>query len=115
MHGISAFLGKSGALIATIAFGYVTTEQIFLICGITGLIGALVTICFSVDMTGVSLSEHDAQLELFLEGRLDEYKGKLNKPDHLSLFERVTGRHGEYDPQWARKFVVRQIGKNNFL
>jgi hypothetical protein len=98
LHGILAFLGKSGSLIATITFGYITTQQIFLVCGITGLTGALVTIFLSVDMTGVLLSEHDAQLELFLEGRLDEYKEKLNKPDHLSLFERLTGRHGEYDP-----------------
>ena len=52
-------------------------------------------------MSHVSLSEHDAQLELYLEGRVDEYKGLLNKPCHLSNFQRLTGRHGEYDPDWA--------------
>ena len=59
-------------------------------------------------MTHVSFAEHDAQLELFLEGRLDQYKGKLNEPKHLSLFERMTGKHGEYDPNWAGKFVTKE-------
>eukprot|EP00536_Pseudo-nitzschia_multiseries_P005239 jgi/Psemu1/190009/e_gw1.95.99.1 len=108
LHGISAFLGKCGALLATVVFGKVSVEHIFLICGFVGLLGALLTVFFSADMTLVSLSEHDAQLELFLEGRLDEYKGLLNKPIHLSLFARLTGRHGEYDPDWAEKFVLRE-------
>ena len=98
---MSAFLGKTGALLATITFGKVDTPTIFLICGIVGLIGAVITILFSVDLTHVSLSEHDALLELSLEGRLDDYKEKLNKKKHLSLFERMTGSHGEYDPNWA--------------
>jgi hypothetical protein len=84
---MSAFLGKAGALIATITFGKVDTPTIFLICGVVGLIGAVITVFFSVDLTHVSLSEHNAQLELYLEGRLDEYKGKLNKKVHLSLFD----------------------------
>lgn len=108
LHGISAFLGKCGALLATTVFGTVSVEHIFLICGIAGLLGALLTVFFSADMTLVSLSEHDAKLELFLEGRLDEYKGMLNKPSHLSLFARLTRRHGEYDPDWAEKFVVKE-------
>ena len=62
LHGVSAFLGKVGALLATIIFGQVSIETIFLICGIVGLLGAVLTLLFSVDMTHVSLSEHDAQL-----------------------------------------------------
>ena len=66
-------------------------------------------------MSHVSLSEHDAQLELYLEGRVDEYKGLgltlLNKPCHLSNFQRLTGRHGEYDPDWARKFIISESAK----
>lgn len=96
---------------ATIIFAKVDTPTIFLICGIVGLIGAVITVFFSVDLTHVSLSEHDAQLELNLEGRLDEYKGKLNKKEHLSLFERMTGRHGEYDPNWAKAFVKDELQK----
>jgi MFS family permease len=106
LHGLSAFMGKAGALLATIIFGQINTPTIFLICGIVGMIGAVVTIFFSVDLTHVSLSEHDAQLELSIEGRGHEYKGKLNHPKHLSLIERLTGFHGEYGPDWARKFVA---------
>ena len=38
LHGLSAFTGKAGALIATIVFGYCSTETIFLICGISGMV-----------------------------------------------------------------------------
>ena len=69
------------------------------------MLGALCTLFFSVDLTGVSLAEHDAQLELFLEGKVEEYKGKLNDPKHLSLYEMMTGRHGVYDPDWVRAYV----------
>jgi hypothetical protein len=102
---VSAFLGKAGALFATITFSHLSSSQIFFVCGGTCIVGAIFTMLFSVDLTHVSLSEHDAQLELFLEGRLDEYKGKLNDPKHLSLYERMTGRHGEYDPNWALKLL----------
>ena len=105
LHGFSAFLGKAGAFIATLTFSQVNTPTIFLICGVVGLIGCVLTLVFSVDLTHVSLSEHDAQLELILEGRPNEYKGKLNQIKHLSLFERMLGWHGEYDPDWAKKFV----------
>ena len=65
---------------------------------------------FSVDLTHDSLSEHDAQLELFLEGRLSEYKGKLNDRKHLSVYEKLTGRHGEYDPKWALN-ILKEVEK----
>jgi MFS family permease len=111
MHGTSAFMGKAGALLATIVFSGKSTSQIFWICGATGIIGALVSFLFSVDLTQVSLAEHDAQLELFLEGRLDVYKGKLNAPEHLSVFEKWTGWHGDYDPLWADRLVEAEKGK----
>jgi len=104
-HGLSAFLGKCGALLATLVFSHVTTKTIFLICGCASIAGFLFTLIFSVDLTHVSLAEHDAQLELFLEGRPEAYKGRLNAPRHLSNWELITGRHGEYDPNWAMKLV----------
>jgi hypothetical protein len=58
---------------------------------------------FSCDLTGLSLAEHDAQLELLLEDRVAEYKGQLNAPEHLSNYELWTGRHGQYDPDWAHR------------
>jgi len=57
----------------------------------------------------VSLSEHDAQLELLLENRLEEHKGKLNHPFHLSWFERFTVLHDKYDPSWVKKLVSNSL------
>lgn len=108
LHGLSAFLGKTGALVATVVFGNVETPTLFLICGCVGIVGCILTVFFSVDMTHVSLAEHDAQLELFIEGRPEEYKGKLNAPQHLALLDRMTGWHGEYDPTWAMNFVKKE-------
>jgi hypothetical protein len=110
-HGISAFLGKAGALFATVIFHEMKTSQIFLMCGGTSIVGLLLTFLFSVDLTHVPLAEHDAQLELFLEDRLDVYKGRLNAPQHLSVFERWTGRHGEYDPKWASRLMEQEEEK----
>jgi Sugar (and other) transporter len=62
-HGLSAFCGKLGALLATIIFGYMSTIDIFWICGGCALVGLVFTYVFSADLTGVSLAEHDAQLE----------------------------------------------------
>ena len=105
LHGLSAFLGKAGALMATIIFGTVDTPTIFLICGCVGLAGCVLTVVFSADMTHVSLAEHDAYLELFIENRSDEYKGKLNATQHLALIDRLIGWHGDFDPEWAMKLV----------
>jgi hypothetical protein len=85
--------------------------QIFYTTGSTCLLGFLFTLVFSCDLTHVSLAEHDAQLELFLQGRPDRYQGLLNKREHLTNFERWTGRHGTYDPQWAAKLVEEEREK----
>jgi hypothetical protein len=105
-HGLSAFLGKLGALVATIGFGYLDVTQVFYVCGGCSVMGLLVTYMFSVDLTGVSLAEHDAQLELLYADRISQYMGKLNEKAHLSNFEVWTGRHGKYDSEWVRRFVV---------
>ena len=76
--------------------------------------GFLFTLFFSVDLTHVSLAEHDAQLELFLEDRVDEYRGKLNDTKHLSLYEKLTGRHGDYDPMWAMVLVKKEMDRSLF-
>jgi len=111
-HGLSAFMGKCGALAATIAFSHVTTATVFYICGAASVFGSLLTLLFSVDLTRVSLAEHDAQLELFYEGRPEAYRGKLNAPEHLSIWERyITGNHGEYEPGWVKKLIEEEVAK----
>jgi len=47
--------------------------------------------------------------QLFLEGRAEDYKGKLNATKHLSLYEKLTGRHGEYEPDWAISLVRKDM------
>lgn len=108
-HGLSAFLGKFGALVATIVFGSLRPNEIFWVCGSVSIAGLFFSFLFACDLTHVSLHEHDAQLELFLEGRPEKYKGKLNDPAHLSNFERWTGNHGEYDPDWGAKIVREEM------
>lgn len=103
---VSAFMGKAGALLATIVFSHMEPPKIFSLCGAVCCVGAFFTLLFSVDLTHVSLAEHDAQLELFLENRVDEYKGKLNAAEHLSLYERLTGRHGEYGKFASQAFFA---------
>lgn len=107
-HGLSAFLGKIGALIANIGFGYLETKQIFWVCGACGIAGVIFTYVFSVDLTGVSLAEHDAQLELLYAGQRHRYKGKLNERKHLSNFDLWTGRHGKYDKEWVRGIICEE-------
>ena len=60
-HGLSAFSGKLGALLATIAFGVVDSQTIFGICGGVSAVGVILTYVFSCDMTGMPLAEHDAR------------------------------------------------------
>lgn len=107
-HGISAFMGKLGALFATILFDKMEIAGIFWTCGGSSALGFFLTFVFSVDLTRVSLAEHDAQLELFLEGRLHVYKGKLNAPEHLSNFEMWIDPMPVYDPSWASKLMEEQ-------
>jgi hypothetical protein len=99
--------GKLGALVATVAFSYLSIAWIFFVTSITAVIALIFTWIFSVDLTHVSLSEHDAQLELFLEGKPEKYKGRLNKVEHLSNYERWTKRHGEFDPEWAANLAAK--------
>jgi len=110
-HGLSAFAGKTGALIATVIFSHISAPTIFLICGCVSIAGFFFTFIFCVDLTRVSLAEHDAMLELLLEGRPEAYKGLLNHPKHLSNWELWTGRHGEYDPNWAMKLIDEESEK----
>jgi MFS family permease len=105
-HGLSAFCGSTGALVANIVFGYLDTTQVFYVCGGCSVVGLIVTYIFSVDLTGVSLAEHDVQLELLYADRSSHYMGKLNDKKHLSKFEVWTGRHDKYGSEWVRRFLV---------
>lgn len=109
-QGICAFSGKLGAFFATLLFTYVDVETMFWTSGAVNLIGFLFTFVFLADLTAVSLAEQDARFELFLEGRPERYKGRLNAPEHLSNWEIWTGAHGQYEPGWARQLIKEEMG-----
>eukprot|EP01023_Acetabularia_acetabulum_P063549 TRINITY_DN7996_c0_g2_i4.p1 TRINITY_DN7996_c0_g2~~TRINITY_DN7996_c0_g2_i4.p1 ORF type:complete len:591 (-),score=101.15 TRINITY_DN7996_c0_g2_i4:854-2626(-) len=89
-HGFSAFCGKMGALMATIAFGYASSAKaIFLICAVCGLVGALFTLLFVPNVSHLDLAEADLRWQLILAGNHDRYGGEAIRKDNLSLFERV--------------------------
>jgi hypothetical protein len=56
-HGVSAFLGKLAALVVTIIFGYLTTEQMFWVCGGCAIAGGVCTYLFTVlDLSHVAIT-----------------------------------------------------------
>lgn len=50
-------MGKVGAIIADVVFGYVTQRVSFYLSAAFGIVGAIVTIIFLPDTTGMSLDE----------------------------------------------------------
>jgi len=76
-HGLSAFCGKLGALIATVMFGYAqSTEFIFFTCAVCGLVGALLTLLFIPNVSHLDLAEADFRWQLILTGAHDRYGGE---------------------------------------
>ncbi|RJE18120.1 MFS phosphate transporter [Aspergillus sclerotialis] len=97
-HGISAAVGKLGALLASILYNYVTTEQKFMILPWFGLGGMVLTVLFLPDTTGLDLKEQERRWTYIRQGREHEYHGVAVHPRHLSLWERVRGKGKYYDP-----------------
>lgn len=99
-HGVSAAVGKLGALTATIAYNYIDTEtKIWVVCWF-GLLGAALTIVFVPDTTGLDLREQERFWGFIKDGKLDQYHGIAIHKRHLSNYEiYVLGRHLNYNPQ----------------
>ncbi|KAG1670185.1 hypothetical protein FOA52_014961 [Chlamydomonas sp. UWO 241] len=100
-HGFAAAVGKLGAIIASVWISFVADpKKVFLISALWGLFGALVTIIFLPETTGLSLTETDRMQRCLLEDRWDDYHGEAINPKHVSLFERfVLGWSKNYDPE----------------
>lgn len=76
----------------------------FLISAMFGLGGAILTLLFLPDTTGLNLEEYDRLQRCLLEDRWDDYHGEAVNPRHLSLFERlVLGWGRNYDPEQDQK------------
>ncbi|GBF98449.1 proton phosphate symporter [Raphidocelis subcapitata] len=89
-QGVSAAWGKVGAIIADVVFGLVDTRMTFFLSAGFGLVGALVTVVFLPDTTGLPLDELDRLHKYMLTGEFEHYHGDAVAPRHLSLFERFA-------------------------
>ena len=97
-HGISAAAGKLGALTAAILYNYIDTKMRFLVVPWFGLAGALLTLLFLPDTTGLDLKEQERRWRCIREEREEDYHGIAIHPQHLSLWERMRGAGKHYNP-----------------
>ena len=76
----------------------------FLVTCWLALTGAVVTVIFLPDVTGLDLREQERRWRFCIEGRENDYHGIAIHPRHLSLFERyVLKQHLRYDPAKDRE------------
>ncbi|KAJ5198786.1 uncharacterized protein N7498_007903 [Penicillium cinerascens] len=108
-HGISAASGKLGALAISIIGAYTTTEQQFYIVPWFGLVGALLTLLFLPDTTGLDLREQERHWQYVRERREHEYHGTAVHPRHLSLWENMTGKGKHYDPKRDYQMKIKEF------
>lgn len=111
-HGFSACIGKAGALLASILYNYITTEQRFYVVPWFGLLGMLLTFFWLPDTTGLDLKEQERRWRYILEGRENEYHGIAVHPQHLSLWERMRGVGKYYDAELDQKQKVEDLRKD---
>ena len=97
-HGMSAAIGKLGALLAAVLYNYITTKEKFHVVSWFGLAGAVFTFLFLPDTTGLDLKEQERRWQYIRAGREADYHGAAINPKHLSFFEWLCGVGKNYDP-----------------
>ncbi|GAX75042.1 hypothetical protein CEUSTIGMA_g2486.t1 [Chlamydomonas eustigma] len=115
-HGFAACMGKLGAIISSLWISYISdSRKVFLISAIWGLCGAIVTIIWLPETTGLDLEEYDRMHRYMLEGRFQEYHGEAVNPRHLSLWEIYVQRwHKQYDLDLDRQQFEEEIKQYGF-
>jgi hypothetical protein len=108
-HGFSAAVGKLGALMATILYNYITTQQRFYVVPWFGLAGMLITFLFLPDTTGLDLKEQERRWAYIRAGRSAEYHGVAVHPHHLSLWERLMGQGKAYNFELDRQSRIDEM------
>jgi hypothetical protein len=109
-HGISAAMGKFGALTSTLVFSYgaggnkVAPETIFIVNGFASLLGFVLTVVFIPNTTKVTLEEIDMLWECRLHDK--PYTGSALHADHLSTFERLVEVHSADADQIEREGLL---------
>ncbi|EOA86384.1 hypothetical protein ACJQWK_05980 [Exserohilum turcicum] len=96
-HGFSAACGKAGALLAAVLYNYIDTQTKFYFVPWFGLAGALLTLLFLPDTTGLDLKEQERRWAYIRAGKENEYHGIAIHWKHLSWWERFRGQHKGYD------------------
>lgn len=105
-HGMSAAIGKSGALLASALYNYIGIQTKFYFVPWFGLVGMLLTYFFLPDTTGLDLKEQERRWAYLREGRGDEYHGIAVHPKHLSVYERLTGIGKNYNPELDKQAKI---------
>ena len=108
-HGFSAACGKLGALLAAVLFNYLDTQTIFYFVPWFGLVGAILTVLFLPDTTGLDLKEQERRWVFIREGRPQDYHGVAVNRKHLSLWEWMRGVGKSYDPQADYEQKVQEL------
>ncbi|KAG9188297.1 MFS general substrate transporter [Alternaria panax] len=96
-HGFSAACGKAGALLAAVLYNYIDTQTKFYFVPWFGLAGALLTLLFLPDTTGLDLKEQERRWAHIRAGNEHDYHGIAVHWKHLSWWERFRGQHKDYD------------------
>lgn len=104
-HGVSAAVGKLGALTASVLYNYIDTQTKFYVVPWFGLMGMLITLLFLPDTTGLDLKEQERRWLCIRAGRESDYHGVAVHPKHLSWWERWrgVGRYYDADADYRQK------------
>lgn len=108
-HGLSACIGKAGALLASVLYNYIDTQTKFYVVPWFGLAGMLLTLLFLPDTTGLDLKEQERRWACIRDGKEHEYHGVAIHPTHLSWWERFRGVHKHYDQEQDLKDKIEAI------
>jgi len=109
-HGLSAAIGKLGALAPAILYNYIDNHTKFWVVTWFGLAGWILTVLFVPDTTGLDLWEQERYWKFVCEGRQADYHGVAVHPTHLSLWERfVLRRHRAYNPELDRQQRLEEL------
>ncbi|GAC97990.1 potential glycerophosphoinositol permease [Pseudozyma hubeiensis SY62] len=109
-HGVSAAVGKLGALAPAVLYNYIDNHTKFWVVSWFGLLGWILTMVFIPDTTGLDLREQERYWECVVQGREQDYHGVAIHPRHLSFYERVVlKRHRYYDPELDRQQKMQEL------
>jgi hypothetical protein len=108
-HGFSAAWGKLGALLAAVLYNYIDTQQKFYFVPWFGLIGALLTLIFLPDTTGLDLKEQERRWAFIRAGKEHDYHGIAIHWKHMSWWERFRGQHKGYNAALDYEMKIQEL------